>query len=191
MMVAMTPVDAISAFLEGAGYRRLPSPLEIAGMKFAVTAALVGTGTLPDLIIVADTVSDTEERTRSKLEAIARALDTVKSRRPLTAVLAGPRPSASALEAISKICRVLPVGSSEPGESDATIRNWLAVLTPLNLPQGIDTIAEPMLELQRVVADDDVLANELIAASAQGKDAVETLLHQKIAEAVASSEATP
>jgi hypothetical protein len=191
MIAATTPVDAISAFLEQAGYRRLPSPLEIAGMKFAVTAALVGTGTQPDLIIVADTVSDPEERTRSKLEAIARALDTVKSRRPLTAVLAGPRPSASALDAISKICRVLPVGSSEPAEADATIRNWLAVLTPLNIPQGVDTIAEPMLELQRAVANDDALLTELVAASAGGKDTVEALLHQKIAATIADSEAAP
>ncbi|MGY4346051.1 hypothetical protein ACVWXM_002518 [Bradyrhizobium sp. GM7.3] len=191
MIAATTPVDAISAFLEQAGYRRLPSPIEIAGMKFAVTAALVGTGTQPDLIIVADTVSDPEERTRSKLEAIARALDTVKSRRPLTVVLAGPRPSASALDAISKICRVLRVGSSEPTEADATIRNWLAVLTPLSIPQGVDTIAEPMLELQRAVANDDALLTELVTASTGGKDAVETLLHKKIADSIADSEATP
>lgn len=39
-----TPVDSITALLKQAGYRLLPTPLEIAGMKFNVTAALVGTG---------------------------------------------------------------------------------------------------------------------------------------------------
>src|SRR5450631_410277 len=129
-MSTITPVDSITALLKQAGYRLLPTPLEIAGMKFNVTAALVGTGTLPDLIIVADTLTDPDERTRSKLEAIARALDTVKSRRPLTAVLTGPRPNSSVMEAISKICRVLPIGSSKPEEAEAAMKNWLAVLMP-------------------------------------------------------------
>jgi hypothetical protein len=113
----------------------------------------------------------------------------VKSRRPLTAVLSGPRPTASVMDAMSKICRVLPVASSEPGQTDAMIKNWLAVLTPLNLPQGIDNIAEPMLELQRAVGNGDPVAAQLIAASSKGEEAVETLLHEKIAEALVEDEA--
>jgi hypothetical protein len=180
-MSTITPVDSITALLKQAGYRLLPTPLEIAGMKFNVTAALVGTGTLPDLIIVADTLTDPDERTRSKLEAIARALDTVKSRRPLTAVLTGPRPNSSVMEAISKICRVLPIGSSKPEEAEAAMKNWLAVLMPLDLPQPVEAIADPISELEAAVGYQDLFVNELIAVSEQGKDAVEALLHDRIA----------
>jgi len=183
-MTAVTPVDSIVRLLEQAGYKRLPTPLEIAGLKFDVSAALVGTGALPDLIIVADTVSDSDERTRSKLEGIARALDNVNSRRPLTAVLAGPRPDTKVMDAISKICRVLPIGSSKPEEADAALRNWPAVLLPLNLPQASEAIADPIAELQTAVGEADPFANDLIAATAQGKATVERLFHQRILTSV-------
>lgn len=184
MTMGATPAEAITVFLEQAGYRRLPNPLKIAGLKFSVTAALVGTGTLPDLIIIADTVSDSDDRILGQLGAIARALDTVKSRRPLTAVLAGPRPTTSVMDAISKICRVLPVSSTKPEEADAAIRNWLAVLLPLNLPQAIDNIGEPMAELEHAVGDEDPFAINVMAASIRGKEAVESLLHQEIAASI-------
>jgi len=54
----------------------------------------------PDLIVVVDTAFETEERAKSRIESIARALDVVASKRPLTAILAGPRPRTSVLDAI-------------------------------------------------------------------------------------------
>ena len=41
-MTAATPVDRVAEVLGSAGYRRIVTPLEIAGLKFDLPAAFVG-----------------------------------------------------------------------------------------------------------------------------------------------------
>ena len=110
-MTASTPVERVAEILAGAGYRRVATPLEIAGLKFELPTAFVGTSPSPDLIIVADTAFEDELRILRKIESIARAMDVVRSKRPLTAVLAGPRPSSATIDSMSRVCRVLPIGT--------------------------------------------------------------------------------
>jgi hypothetical protein len=131
-----TPVETVVAILVAAQFRRLETPIVVAGVKFEFDAVLVGTGTMPDLVLVADTATEKEERIRTKIEGLARALDVVRSKRPLTAILAGPRPSTQMLDAVSKVCRVLPVGTSADEDDDAALTNWLSVLMLLTLPQN-------------------------------------------------------
>ena len=187
-MNTTTPVEKIVSLLTGAGYRPLATPLVLAGVKFEIPAALVGTGILPDLIIVADTALESEDRIRSKLEGISRALDVVRSKRPLTAVLAGPRPRTPVLDAISKVCRVLPVGSVASGNEDATLRNWLAVLMPLNLPQTSDAIADPMSELLHQVDHTDQTISALISAARRGEETVAETFHGLVTEVLDETE---
>src|SRR5258708_4784946 len=163
-----TPVEKIVELLVSAGYRRLVPPLTIVGLSFEVPAALVGTGAMSDLIVVADTAFETDQRIQKKLEGIARALDVARSKRPLTAVLAGPRPRTPVLDAMSKVCRVLPVGTVVDRDQDAALKNWLAVLMPLSLPQARGELADPMKELSRQVDTNDAVSAELMSAAPLG-----------------------
>jgi hypothetical protein len=182
------PVERIVQLLIDAGYRRLTTPLDIAGVKFDIPAALVGTGIVPDLIIVADSAFDSDERIKSKLEGIARALDVVRSKRPLTAILAGPRPRKSVLDAISKVCRVLPIGSMVQGDEETALKNWLAVLMPLHLPHTVDAIADPMNELSRRVDVSDPIIGQLLKAAPRGIQDVEKTLYKLVGEALRGAE---
>lgn len=183
-MTAMTPVEGISEVLSGAGYHRLPAPLRIAGLTFEFPAVFVGIAERPDLIVVADTAFDSEQRILKKLEGVARALDVVRSTRPLTAVLAGPRPGTATLDAMSKVCRVLPVGTVLGSDPDAALRSWLSVLMPLHLPQPTSGLADPLGEIARQVGDLDPAFGEVLRAAPQGAEAVQARLHELIAESL-------
>jgi hypothetical protein len=187
-LTAATPVDRIVELLVGAGFRLLPAPLDIAGLKFDLPAALVGTGLSPDLIVVLDTAFDTEDRIKNKVEGIARALDVVRSKRPLTAILAGPRPGSTILDTIAKVCRALPVGPVGDGDEDDILRNWLAVLMPLYLPKTTDAAGDPMKELLQNVDKEDAAAMELLSAAPRGPKEVENALHRIINEPLVEAE---
>jgi hypothetical protein len=88
-MTAVTPAERIVAFLLAANFRSLQTPVVIAGVKFDFAAVLVGTESMPDLVIIADTTEEKDDRLRTKIEGVARALDVVRSKRPLTVILAG------------------------------------------------------------------------------------------------------
>jgi hypothetical protein len=181
-MTAPTPVDRVAEVLAGAGYRRIAVPLEIAGLRFDLPAAFVGASPSPDLVIVADTAFDQEKRILQKLEGVARAMDVVRSKRPLTAVLAGPRPSSAVLDSMSRVCRVLPIGTILEADADATLRNWLAVLMPLRLPEPNAGIADPLAEIAGQLAGLDPDVASLVELAPEGAAAVQSRLHSLISE---------
>lgn len=181
-MTATTPVERISEMLTGAGYQRLTTPLRIAGLTFDFPAVFIGTAHQSDLIVIADTAFESEQRILKKVEGVARAMDVVRSTRPLTAVLAGPRPVAATLGAMSRVCRVLIVGAALEGDPQAALWNSLAVLMPLRLPQPTSEVADPIGEVARQVADLDPGFQELLKAAPQGAEAVRNRLYELIAE---------
>jgi hypothetical protein len=187
-VTAPTPVDRVAEVLVGAGYRRVSTPLEIAGLKFDFPAAFVGASPSPDLILVADTAFDDEHRILKKIEGIARAMDVVRSRRPLTAVLAGPRPTSATLESMSKVCRALPIGTILDEDADSALRNWLAVLMPLNLPEPSAGIADPLTEIGGRLEGLSSEVAGLVGLANQGADAVQTRLHEIISEPLADED---
>jgi hypothetical protein len=161
----------------------------LANIKFDIPAALVGTDPAPDLIVVLDTVQDGDNRIRQKVEGIARALDVVRSRRPLTAILAGPRPSVGVLDALSRVCRALPVGTVLEAEADESLPNWLAVLLPLRLPEVSRGLADPTQELVTrlgAAAEDPVVAS-LIASATHGTEEVENRFQVIMGESLRQS----
>lgn len=182
-----TPVGRITAQLLAAGYRSVSSPLVIGGLKFDFPAALVGTEPSPDLILIADTAFDQEERLVAKLEAVARALDVARSKRPLTVVIAGPRPTSANLEAMSRVCRVLPTGTVLDKDPEGSLRNWLAVLLPLRLPEAHAPIADALEQLSKLGTGLDQEVADLVVPAKQGTRAVQMQLHQIIDDAVANS----
>lgn len=180
----ITPVGRITTLLRDAGYRLVSAPLIIGGLKFDFPAALVGTETSPDLILIADTVFEQEERLVAKLEGVARALDVARSKRPLTVVVAGPRPTPTNLEAMSRVCRVLPTGTVLDKEAEDSLRNWLAVLLPLRLPAAHTPIADTFELLSKLGAGLDQEVANLVVTAKQGGQAVQAHLHQIIDAAV-------
>lgn len=186
-MTASTPVERIGQLLSEAGYRQLPTPLQIAGLAFDIPAAYVGTNPSPDLILVADTAFDADQRILRKVEGIARALDVVKSKRPLTTILAGPRPRSDVMDSLVKVCRVLPVGVAVGG-NESSLQNWLAVLMPLHIPQPSQGIANPLGEISAHLQDLDVSVAALVDLAPIGADAVQSRLHEILNEALSQSE---
>lgn len=182
-----TPVGRITAQLLEAGYRSVSAPLVIGGLKFDFPAALVGTEPSPDLILIADTAFEQEERLVAKLEGVARALDVARSKRPLTVVVAGPRPTSANLEAMSRVCRVLPTGTVLDKDPEASLRNWLAVLLPLRLPEAHAPIADALEQLSKLGTGLDQEVADLVVPAKQGTRAVQLQLHQIIDDAVADA----
>ena len=176
-MTATTPVERISDILAEAGYRRLSGPLKVAGLVFDFPAVFVGADRSADLILVADTAFEAAARIQRKVEGVGRALDVLRSKRPVTVVLAGPRPEAEVIDAMTKVGRVLPVGTQVDQDPAVALRNWLAVLLPLTLPQPSQDVVDPLASVQAASSDIDAQIRGLIDVAARGADAVETNLH--------------
>jgi hypothetical protein len=185
-VTATTPVERVANALEAANFTRMATPLQIAGLTIPVASAFIGGGNSPDLVIVGDTVSETQKKIQQTIEGVGRALDMVQSRRPLTLVLVGPRPESSALSAMAKFARVLPVG--EIADQDS-INNWLAVLFPLKLPVLMDGMLNVEAVLGAAFQQDEMSQSLIAIANArQGEDAVRTHFHALIEAAFVGDE---
>lgn len=189
-MTTATPIERVVEILTAANYRPASRPLTVASVPFEFAAVLVGTGRAPDLIVVVDTVAESEVRIRQKIDSLGRALDVAGSMRPLTAVLVGPRPSDMTLDVISRVCRVLPVGTPAGGGAEAQLRDWLAVLLPLPLPDPNQALADPEGELLAHLPEniDDELRSKLLSAAAHGPKAVQRVLKERLTSALVDIE---
>jgi hypothetical protein len=183
-MTSSTPVEEVVQLLSAAGYRSLPIPLSIAGVSFELPAALVGESPSPDLVIVADTAFDTERNVLRKIEGVARALDVARSKRPLTAILVGPKPSAVIIDAMTRVCRVLPIGVMEHGTTSSMLENWLAVLLPLQLPEPTNDTAESLESIVSRSSDLDADIVSLVDLADQGAWAIQNRLHELLSAAL-------
>lgn len=170
-----TPIDDVVGILRQAGYRTVPVPLSIRGVsvEFNLDAALVGKAGLSDLVVVVDTATQAFKRIREKVEALARALDISGSRRPLTCVVVGPRPDSDVLNALSQVCRVLPIGNTSAVDYQEHLREWLSVLLPLTIP-GHTQQADPMDEFKTELgANRELFTSALVNSAKAGASAVE------------------
>lgn len=183
-MTDSTPVSRITLTLEAAGYHRIANELRIGNLKFDFPAAFVPKENSAELILVADSTDEPEDVLRRKVDSVARALDVSQSMRSLTLVVTGPRPSDATLESLSRVCRVLPTGSISGPEGETVLRNWLAVLLPLNLPQAEAVAANPLARVYVSAEALDDAAKTLIKMALQGQAAVKSALYETIDEAV-------
>lgn len=164
-MTATTPIERVADVLELAHFRRMPTPIQIAGLDIHAPAAFVAKSPSPDLVVIGDTVSQTPRELQQVVEGAGRALDTVGSRRPLTLVVVGPRPDSGVLTALSRHARVLPVGEAVDEDS---LRNWLAVLMPLKMPTLAGGAGHVPASLDALAANSDPLTRALLDAASQG-----------------------
>src|SRR3546814_15747413 len=109
----------------------MPLPLQVAGLDFDVAGAFVAVGHFADLVVIGDMAAQGERKVLQPVEGIARALDVMRSRRPFTTIVVGPRPVGKTLEDLAQVGRTLSVGEAT---SPAELQDQLAVLLPLALP---------------------------------------------------------
>ncbi len=171
-------IDKATAILQAAGYNSQPTTLSIANLDFSFGAILTGANRLRDLIVIADTAEEPEDKLRDRLVGLGRALDARGSRRPLTAILIGPKPKPSTIESMSKVCRVLALGRLATPNDDLEMRDWLSVLLPLDTYGEGAPIAEPLdvLEEQLGRLKRNPFVVRLVKASKSGPPAVENEL---------------
>ena len=165
------------------GYRSLPKPFKVGSQSFDFTHALVAGDRANDLVIVIEIKGDTaDDAVTRKVLALTRALDVLRSKRPVTAVLTSGQPRSETVQTISKVCRVLPVGAPTGPDALDAVRDWLAVLLPLTQPSAVETMLdwEADLRIAAPATAKGALMDALIAAAPRGKDAVENVLSEDI-----------
>lgn len=181
-MTSALPAERVAQLLLAAGYRRLAEPLQVAGLAFSVAGAFAGGDRSADLVVIGDMATSSERGVIQQIEGIARALDVVRSHRPLTSIIVGPRPIGKALEALSQVSRVLAV---EEAGDEVELRNRLAILLPIELPASLGQNRD-VNGIAQVSTTDDPFAVELIQASALSEAAVRRHFHDALMRAAAS-----
>ncbi len=190
-MTDSTPVGRVTTALENGGYQRLATGLRIGELKFQFPAVFVKAKNSAELILVADIASESEKQLVRKVDGVARALDIASSTRSLTLVITGPRPSAATLDSLGRVCRVLPTGNVSGDDGDEVLKNWLAVLLPLSLPQAESVAGDSLARIHAAARNLDETTRKLIDAASRGKDAVSKELYSIIdAAAVQANEKT-
>jgi len=179
-MTDSTPVGRVAAALEDAGYQRIANGLQVGELKFQFPAAFVKAKSSAELILVADIASESESQLTRKVDGVARALDVASSTRSLTLVVTGPRPSASALESLGRVCRVLPTGNVTGDDGDQVLKNWLAVLLPLSLPQPESVVGNSLARIHAAAQGLDETTRKLIDVASLGESAVSKELYSII-----------
>lgn len=174
-----TSDSVVNILTQEGGYRALPRPFKIGSQSFDFTHALVAGERANDLVIVIELRGDTaDDAVTRKVLALTRALDVLRSKRPVTAVLTSGQPRPETVQSISKVCRVLPVGAPAGLDALDAVRDWLSVLLPLIQPPAVDTMLDWQADLRAATpaSAGGALMDSLIAAAPHGKDAVEAVL---------------
>jgi hypothetical protein len=172
-----TMTERVVQTLEAVGYKRMPPPLAIAGLTFNFRAVFLGDSRSLDLILVADMAFDDQQNLLRSVEGVARTLDVIQSKRPITLVLAGPKPNRDVMSAMSRVCRVLPITPSKTDDLESAVRNSLAVLLPLIIPDTTAATGEPMNQVEQRSLQLDADIRGIIPIALRGSNAVEQALH--------------
>lgn len=165
------------------GYRQLPKPFRVGSIPFDFTHALVAGERANDLVVVIELTGDTvEDAVTRKVLALTRALDVMRSKRPVTAVLTSGQPRTETVQSISKVCRVLPIGAPTGPNAASAVRDWLSVLLPLTQQPAFETLLnwEADLNVTTTGSNKGEFTSALIHAAALGKEAVEAVLADAI-----------
>jgi hypothetical protein len=178
----MTPLERAIALLKDKGYRDVQQPFGVASTSFSFDAVLTAERSL-DLVILQDTTIGSAERLKREVVAFGRSLDIIGSRRTLTLVLVGQRLETDLIETLSQVCRVLSIS---PGQaSGPRLRDGLAVLLPLELPDPTNVEGDWSTEVRSRIGNKDARALEAyLSATEQGEAGVRQELRRRVDRAL-------
>jgi hypothetical protein len=178
-----TSESVVQILIKEGGYRELPQPLKVGSLSFDFTHALVAGNKANDLVIVIEIKSDTDDDAIiRKVLSLTRALDVLRSKRSVTAVLTSGHASPETVQSISRVCRVLPVGAPSGPKAIDAVRDWLSVLLPLTQPPPVETLVDWEGDLRNSIPANSAgpFLEELLSTAPAGKLAVERVLASAI-----------
>lgn len=185
-----TSESVVEILVREGGYRELSRPLKIGSLSFDFAHALVAGEKANDLVIIIELKGDTvDDAVIRKVLSLTRALDVLRSRRSLTAVLTSGQASPETVQSISRVCRVLSVGApSGPGAMNV-VRDWLSVLLPLAQPPPVETLVDWERDLRQSIPGSaaGTLLEQLLGSAPLGKLVVEQVLASAIRAQVGSA----
>lgn len=182
-----TSERVVEILVQQGKYRELARPLKIGSLSFEFDHALVASERANDLVIVIELKGGTsDEAVIRKVLALTRALDVLESKRPVTAVLTSGQALPETVQSISRVCRVLPIGTPVGPTAADAVRDWLSVLLPISPPATVETLVDWTGDLRREIPKTAAgpLADLLVEAAPLGKQAVEDVLAEVIKVAV-------
>ena len=182
-----TSERVVEILVQQGKYRELPQPIKVGSLSFEFDRALVAIERANDLVIVIELKGGTsDEVVIRKVLALTRALDVLKSKRSVTAVLTSGQASPETVQSISRVCRVLPIGTPAGPKAADAVRDWLSVLLPISQPATIETLVDWTGDLHREIPKTAAgpLADLLVGMAPLGKQAVEDVLADAIKVAV-------
>lgn len=182
-----TSEHVVEILVQQGKYRELPQPLKIGSLSLEFDHTLVASERANDLVIVIELKGGTsDEALIRKVLALTRALDVMKSRRSVTAVLTSGPALPETVQSISRVCRVLPVGTPAGPKAADAVRDWLSVLLPISQPATVETLVDWRGDLVAEIPAGaaGLFADALVAAAPLGKQVVESRLAEAIQTAV-------
>lgn len=185
----MTTSDrVVDVLVTEGGYRELPKPFKVGSLSFDFTHVLVAGERANDLVVVIEVKGDAQDdAVIRKVLAFTRALDVMRSKRPVTAVLTSGQVSSESVRSMSNVCRVLPLGAPSGPAALSAVRDWLSVLLPLKQPSAKELQVDWERELRAQIPLDVTadLVEAIVGAAALGKVAVETQFSRAMENAIA------
>lgn len=177
-----TAERVVNILVEKGHYRVLSRPVRIGSQEFAFTSMLAGTNKANDLVLVIElTASTGDDNVIRSVLAFTRALDVIGSRRPVTVVLTSGQADKNLVNAINRVCRVLPIGSPTGEDSGQVIAEWLAALLPLESPPAVEHLGEWRGALEEALMGlDSSEIDKFVSLALDGKEAVEDALAVEI-----------
>jgi hypothetical protein len=81
---------------------------------------------------------------------------------------------------MGRVCRVLPTGNITGDDGDQVLKNWLAVLLPLSLPQPESAMGNSLARIHAAAMSLDESTKRLIDVASLGESAVSKELYSII-----------
>ncbi len=181
-MSGADPVARALDLLRSAGYRELGKPLVVATIPFDIGTPMISNRSLNVLLVVDTLRPHDPESIRRQTDGLSRALDAIESRRSLTVIFVGPTPSVRVVHAISRVARVLAVGTPVGDRAERDLVDSLAVLLPLSVPHQEDEQVQPWHEILGAMAAQYADSEFEPIFEATRDDAVEEALERLLAE---------
>lgn len=90
---------------------------------------------------------------------------------------------------MSRVCRVLPIGTPVGQNASDLVRDWISVLLPLKTPESVETMVHWEEDVRKLLSKDTPanLTHDVFARALTDKGAVEAVLRDQIATSISTA----